>query len=158
MSEFKASDKVWVYTSPQKFSQEQKDTILSSAQHFLNSWESHGDKVKGEIGIAYDHFVIIIADDCGGSMCGRAQDAQMRFIKEVGEEIGQDLTDRMQLAYKVAEDAVAVKPMPAFKAEIANGGINGDTVVFNNMVTTYGEFGDKWEVPLVESWHKQLLG
>lgn len=159
MSDFKASDKVWVYTSPTKFSKEQKDLLLSNAKQFLDSWESHGEKVKGEIGIAYDHFVVIVADDCGGNMCGRAQDAQIRFVKEVGEEIGIDLTDRMQLAYKTGDfpETINVKNMSEFKKQILAGKINAETIVFNNMVTTFGEFGTNWEVPAKDSWHAQLF-
>ncbi|CAG5082676.1 hypothetical protein [Parvicella tangerina] len=159
MSSFKASDKVWVYTSAKEFTPSQKDFLLQRAEAFLKSWESHGDKVKGEIGIAYDHFVIVVADDCGGNMCGRAQDAQVRFIKEIGEELGIDLTDRMQLAYKAdnSSSKVLVKKMPDFKQEIQLGNITADTIVFNNMITTFGEFRDQWETQLKNSWHKQLM-
>lgn len=158
MSNFKTSDKVWIYTSPKQFTSEQKDAILSKAEVFLGGWESHGSKVKGEIGIAYNHFIVVVADDCDGSMCGRAQDAQIRFIKELGEELALDLMDRMQLAYrKEIEGDVEVKKMLDFKASIAAGEIDENTIVFNNMVTNYGDFTTNWEVPLKESWHIQLL-
>lgn len=159
MSNFKSSDKVWVYTSKNVFTSEQKQLILQKAQDFLESWVSHGDKVKGEIGIAYDHFVIVVADDCSGNMCGRAQDSQIRFIKEVGEELGIDLTDRMQLAYKSNSypEEIKVKNMLEFKNEIKAGKITPETIVFNNMVTTFGDFNQGWEVPLKDSWHKQLM-
>lgn len=158
MSNFKSSDKVWVYTSPVLLSEEQKGYILSKAEEFLNDWESHGAKVKGEIGVAYDHFVIIVADDCDGSMCGRAQDAQIRFVKELGAELGLDLTDRMQMAYRSpVTNEIEVKKMNDFRADVALGEINENTIVFNNMVTTFGEFNSGWEIPLKESWHKQLL-
>lgn len=158
MSDFKVSDKVWVYTSPVKLSQEQKEHIMTKAQHFLNDWESHGAQVKGEIGIAYDHFIVVVADDCDGSMCGRAQDAQIRLIKEIGEELGIELTDRMILAYRSPEtDEVLVKKMAGFKEAIANGEIDEHTIVFNNMVNSFGQFNADWEVPLKQSWHAQLL-
>ncbi len=159
MSSFKSSDKVWVYTSASEFTDQQKQLLLQRAQGFLDSWESHGDKVKGEIGLAYDRFIIVIADDCGGNMCGRAQDAQVRFIKEVEGELGVELMDRMQLAYKSDKDPnkVLVKKMPDFKAEIQLGRITPETIVFNNMVTTFGEFSEGWETQLKNSWHRQLM-
>lgn len=159
MNSFKSSDKVWVYTSPDKLTSEQKALVLQRAKDFLNGWESHGSAVKGEIAIVYDHFIVIMADNCDGSMCGRAQDAQVRFIKEIGAELGFDLTNRMQLAYRVEEsdDLISVKEMAAFKKEIEAGRIGEQTIVFNNMVTTVGEFESSWEVELTKSWHAQLL-
>lgn len=159
MNNFKASDKVWIYTSPLRFTAEQKDIILRRADEFLKGWESHGSLVKGEIGVLYDHFIVVIADDCDGDMCGRAQDAQIRFIKELGIELGLDLTNRMQLAYRLEESdrSITVKEMALFKKEIQAGRIGANTIVFNNMITTVGEFESKWEVPASESWHAQLL-
>lgn len=157
MSSFKASDKVWVYTSKNKFTEDQKSLILAKGKQFLDGWESHGDKVKGEIAIAYDHFIIVISDDCGGNMCGRAKDAQVKFVQEVGNELEVDLLDRMQLAYRSMSGEVEVKNMPAFKAAMKSGFITSSSTVFNNMVTTFGEFQEGWEVTVQNSWHKQWL-
>lgn len=157
MSNFKSSDKVWIYTSPTKFTEDQKDLILAQGKKFLQEWESHGDKVKGEILIAYDHFIVVIADDCGGNMCGRAQDAQVRLAKELSNELGIDLLDRMQIAFRTDENEVNVKKMPSFMDEIKAGKVTKETIVFNNLVASVGDFEASWEVPLKESWHARLI-
>ena len=35
--------------------------------------------------------------------------------------------------------------------------ITADTIVFNNMVTSKGEFENNWEVTADKSWHKRFL-
>ncbi|MCB9197301.1 MAG: hypothetical protein H6600_02500 [Flavobacteriales bacterium] len=157
MTTFKNSDKVWIYTSPAKFTEEQKERILSASKEFLGGWESHGSKVKGDVIIAHDHFLMIIADDCDGDMCGRAKDAQVRFTKELGERLGLDLLDRMQIAYRDNTGDVIVKKLPEFKSEIIQGNIGKETVVFNNLIASFGEIESKWEVQLKDSWHVSLL-
>ena len=35
--------------------------------------------------------------------------------------------------------------------------VTGNTVVFNNLVTTKAEYENYWEVPASESWHGQFM-
>ena len=65
--------------------------------------------------------------------------------------------DKMNLAYHGPENKVAVLHMIDFQKEMDNGGIHSQTMVFNNLVSNLGELRTSWEVPLLESWHKQLL-
>ena len=47
--------------------------------------------------------------------------------------------------------------MSLFKEFVKENKVNTDTVVFNNMITTKGDFESKWEVPANQSWHKRFL-
>ena len=35
--------------------------------------------------------------------------------------------------------------------------VSGNTIVFNNLVNTVGEWQDFWEVPANESWHNRFF-
>ena len=35
--------------------------------------------------------------------------------------------------------------------------LDQDTIVFNNMIQSKSELENSWEVPVKNSWHKQLL-
>ena len=153
---FKESDKVWIYTSNVEFTEEQINVIDGYATNFLHGWESHGASVKGTIKILYKRFIAIAADDCDGSMCGRAQDAQVNLIKQLEQELKISLLDRMLLAYRDENKLIRVVSMSDFQKLVQDKAISQETVVFNNMITLVGEF-DKWEVPASGSWHAQLI-
>ena len=38
-----------------------------------------------------------------------------------------------------------------------NNLVSLNTVVFNNLVNTVGEYKLKWEVPVKESWHNRFM-
>ena len=101
LKEFKSTDKVWIYTSSEAFSDAQIAIIDGYATNFLHGWESHGASVKGTVKILYKRFILIAADDCDGSMCGRAQDAQVKLMKALEEELQISLLDRMLIAFKM---------------------------------------------------------
>ena len=44
-----------------------------------------------------------------------------------------------------------------FEDLYSTGAINDNTIVYNNLVNTKEEFEKKWEIPLAESWHKQMV-
>ncbi len=155
---FKETDKVWIYTSKDEFSNQQIEMINNIAADFLSKWESHGEKVIGTVRIYHNRFIVIIADDCGGNMCGRAQDAQVNLIKTLEQELQTTLLDRMLIAYRNENDAaVSVKPMIDFKNDLKNGLITSNTIVFDNSITHFKDFDTSWEKPIKDSWHAQLL-
>jgi len=89
-------------------------------------------------------------------MCGRAQDASIQLMKKLGEELEVSFLDRMVQSYKKGGKVEIVK-MNDFSTLLANNEIDKNTIVFNNMVTTKADFEHNWELPLKNSWHKQLL-
>lgn len=154
---FKANDNVWVYTSKDPLSAPQRERILEIGKIFLDSWESHGASVKGDVAIVYDRFVVVVSDDCGGNMCGRAKDAQVNLIKSIEAELGISLLDRMLIPYRDSSSQIQILPLVDFKKMISSNEIDETTIVFNNTISKYGELSSNWEVPITKSWHAQLL-
>jgi len=112
--------------------------------------------VKGTFTILYDAFVVLFVDEQGDTMCGRAQDASVKLMKELEQELELSLLDRMNQSYKEDEKAVLVK-LNDFETLYNDNKINDETIVFNNTITTKKEFDTTWELPLKNSWHKQLV-
>lgn len=152
----KPSTKVWIYTSHSSLETSQIEQLNGLAQQFINSWESHGAPVIGGIEILYNRFVVIYADDCDGHLCGRAQDAQVRFIKEIEPILGVSLMNRMLVAYKTDKGEVEVLPMNEFSSYIKTKADNANITVFDNTITSMGEFNSKWETSLSNTWMARL--
>ena len=153
----KPTYKVWVYTSSSEFNAAQIEQINQLAHSFTSSWESHGDPVIGGIEILYNRFVFIYADDCDGHLCGRAQDAQVRFIKELESNLNLELLNRMNIAYKMAHKSIEVLPMTQFSALLKTIENSNDLIVYDNTVANFSDFETKWELPIAQTWMARLL-
>lgn len=153
----KPTNKVWVYTSSKEFNAAQIDQINQMAHSFSSTWKSHGALVIGGIEVLYNRFVFIYADDCDGHLCGRAQDAQVRFIKELESSLNLELLNRMNIAYKIAYKTIEVLPMPQFSALLKTIENSNDLIVYDNTVANFSEFESKWELPITQTWMARLL-
>lgn len=143
--------KVWMYQSPDPLSDQHLQIIEQFATVFLNQWESHGIPVQGSVDVLNQQFIRVSAYTNEPSMCGRAQDAQVRLIKELEEELGVELTNRMLLIVE-ADEQLKTFDFHAIEQEIQNGNIRPDSPFYNALVTTKSEFDSSWKQPVRSSW------
>lgn len=151
------NSKVWVYQAKSKLTNEEVDFIRVRLDEFISEWESHGNLLKADFDIFYNLFVVIFVDEQGDNMCGRAQDASVKLMKELEAELETTFLNRMNVAYRVDNENINLVSMDKFTSLAKDGTVNENTLVFNNTVTTKKEFDDNWEVPVKDSWHKQLI-
>src|SRR5690606_27655128 len=87
---------------------------------------------------------------------GCSIDKSVYLLKEIEQETGLNLFDRLQVAYRKG-DQIVVASRHEFEELVASGEITEDTIVFNNLVTSYPELETHWEVPVKESWHAKVF-
>lgn len=148
--------KVWIYQSSKPLEKDELDYIKVQIDNFLSTWESHGKMVTSTFEIFHDLFVVLFADEKGDRLCGTAQDNSVKLMKQLEQELEVEFLNRMIQSYKEGE-SVKVVNINDFSTLLANNDITEDTIVFNNTITTKADFDKNWEVPLKDSWHKQLL-
>lgn len=153
---FHPDSKVWIYQSSRLFSMSEALEIEEMLQEFVMKWESHGDAVKGAAYLFFGQFIILLADDTASAICGRSRDASMRMIKDLEQRFSVNMFDRTTLAF-VIKDKVQLLPMSQIQYAVDNGFINGDTLYFNNLVTTKKELENNWIIPVKESWLSQKI-
>ncbi len=154
--EYPDNAKVWVYQSDKHFDKDEIDYLKVQLDDFVSEWESHGKMLKATTEVFYDLFVVIFVDEEGDRMCGTAQDNSIKLMKRLEEELEVTFLDRMVQSYKKGEKVEVVR-MADYEALIENKEIDENTIVYNNMVTTKIDFDHHWEVPMKDSWHKQLI-
>jgi hypothetical protein len=150
------NSKVWIYQSNQLLGEDEVNYLRVKLDDFTSEWESHGNLLKATFEIFHNLFVVIFVDEEGDRMCGTAQDNSVKLMKQLEQELEVDFLDRMNQSYKKG-DAIQVVKMQDFESLLSSNEIDENTTVFNNMVTTKADFDTNWEVPLKNSWHKQLL-
>ena len=147
--------RVWVYQSNKEIS----DDILTDVQNkiiaFTNNWLSHGQVVECYGHLFHKRFLVFVADE-SKHVSGCSIDSSVHFIQNLGAQYGLDFFDRLNFLYFEGEDIKSLH-QSEFKKALDEGLIDGDTLIFNNLVNTKKDFIDNWITPVKESWHKRYL-
>lgn len=159
LSTFKSlpeTSRVWVYQCNRSFSELELEEIRNSLDAFITQWTAHGADLKAGYEIRYNRFIILALDQSLNSASGCSIDASVHFIQQLEKKYEVDLLDKMNVSYKQGE-FVAYKALTDFKKMAKQKAVSGKTIVFNNLVTSIGEYQEHWEVPASESWHSRFM-
>lgn len=154
--DFSLNSKVWVYQSSRPFVEHEVLQIQEQLEQFYLQWNAHGTPVKGWAKLLFDRFIVLIADETEVKVSGCSIDSSVRIIKSIERQYEVTLFDRLSITFLV-KDKAEVLPITQVQFAIDKGYINGDTLVFNNIVTTKQELLDNWLQPLKNSWLAQRL-
>ena len=149
-------ERIWIYQADRQVTAAEEIYILEKLEEFTSQWKAHGKSLAAKAEIRYSRFVIIMVDDSVAPPTGCSIDKSVHLLKEIERELGISLFDRMQIAYRDNEGIHAV-PRAEFEKLLKQGDITEQTVVFNNLVSTYPELATQWEVPMKDSWHAQVF-
>ncbi|MCG2611572.1 ABC transporter ATPase [Flavobacterium sp. SM15] len=148
--------KIWIYQSNRKFTDEELQEIETSLETFINEWSAHGTGLQASFITKYHRFIILAIDQSVQAATGCSIDSSVNFIQSLEKKYEVDLLDKMNVTFKLGEH-IAYKPLIDFKKMAKEKAVSENTVVFNNLVNTIGEWQDFWEVPAKESWHNRFF-
>ena len=150
------NSRVWVYSSNRKFIQKEIFSIRKDLENFLSNWTSHNQNLETGFELRYDRFIIIAVNQEINNASGCSIDNCVRFIKKLENKYEVDLLDKTNIIYK-QDKHLHHKKLNEFISMYKNNSVSLNTVVFNNLVNTVGEYKLKWEVPVKESWHNRFM-
>lgn len=148
--------KVWIYQANRRFSDEEVVQLEQLLSAFVDRWSSHGAKLDAAFELKYNRFIILAVNQEIQPASGCSVDESVHFIQELERKFDVDLLDKMNVTYRLGEH-IAHKSLTDFKKMAKDKAVSPNTVVFNNLVNTVGEFRDFWEVPAHESWHNRFF-
>ena len=148
--------RIWIYQSNRKFTDEEIIEIEASLKNFIEEWSAHGSGLHASFITKYNRFIILAIDQSMQSASGCSIDASVSFIQSLEKKYGVDLLDKMNVTFKLG-DHIAYKPLIDFKKMAKEKAVSENTIVFNNLVNSIGEWQDFWEVPAKESWHNRFF-
>ena len=148
--------RVWIYQSNQVFTPAQVEEIRATLQTFTSEWTAHNQQLKATFEIKYHQFIVLMVDETQAGASGCSIDKSVRLMKELEQKYKVNLFDRFHIAYKAQDEILSVS-REAFEALILNGAVNKETIVFNNLVSDYHQYQNKWEVALKDSWHAKVF-
>lgn len=156
--QFSTNSRVWIYQSTTELTEDQTLQIQQQLNNFAQSWTAHNNALKATAVVQYNRFLILVVDENQAGASGCSIDKSVNFMKLMEKQFNINLFDRFNLAYRNADGQIVSVGRNAFEDLIKGGIITQDTIVFNNLVQTLAELESKWQVPLKDSWHKQMFG
>lgn len=148
--------RIWIYQSNRKFSDVEMAEIESDVKAFVEGWAAHGTGLEASFQLRYNRFIILAVNQEVQSATGCSIDSSVQFIQELEKKYNVDLLDKMNVTFKLGEH-IAHKPLVEFKKMAKEKAVSANTIVFNNLVNTVGEWHEYWEVPAHESWHSRFF-
>ena len=150
------SSRVWVYQADRTLNEKEIEQITARLTTFVTNWKRHGEDLKASFIVKYDQFIILAVDEDYNDVSGCSIDVSVHIIKELQQEFGVDLLNKMNVTFKdgININTVSLKDFKEY-AKLAK--IKADTVVFNNMIDSKAAFESSWEVAACESWHAKFL-
>lgn len=148
--------RIWIYQSNRKFTDDEMAEIESDLKAFVENWAAHGTGLEASYLLQYNRFIILAVNQEVQSATGCSIDSSVQFIQKLEKKYNVDLLDKMNVTFKLGEH-IAHKPLIEFKKMAKEKAVSANTIVFNNLVNTIGEWHEYWEVPARESWHSRFF-
>jgi len=149
--DFPPTARVWIYQASRLLGLSEAFLVEEKLEEFCAKWLSHGAKVAAKSFVFFGQFIVLVADETAVPVGGCSTDSSVHFLQALEKEIGISLFDRMSLAF-VVKDKVEVIPLSQLSYALENQFISGDTLFFNNSVTSLDALRENWLIPVKESW------
>jgi hypothetical protein len=148
---FPADARVWIYQADRNMNEYEVLQCKQTLQSFSQQWTSHQMPLKAATEVLYNRFVVFYVDESANEVSGCGIDKSVNLVKQIEQQLGVDFFNRTQITYQTNDDVKAFALADAKKL-FAENVINGDTIIFNNLVNTKHELDTEWKQQLAESW------
>lgn len=147
------SDKarVWIYQADRKLNGTEVKELEHGAMQFVEQWATHGTGLTASSKILHDQFLVLAVDESAQGASGCSIDSSVAFVKQVEQRFGINFFDRTKVAF-LLNNEIYLESIQNLKNKIEKGDIAGDTLTFNNLVTTKEEMDKNWLAPAQNTW------
>jgi len=150
------NSRVWVYQSDRPFTIEEEQAIQKILNDFTTEWQAHGHALAALAEIYYHQFIVLSVDEQIAGATGCSIDKSVHLMKELESNFNINLFDRFRMAYRQGEGIINCS-REEFEERIKKGIVDGQTLVFNNLISRRKELETSWNIPLAESWHAKVF-
>jgi hypothetical protein len=148
--------RLWVYQANRLLTEAEQQHVLREAADFLMGWKAHGVELQTACTLEHGHFLVIAVDEAHHGASGCSIDASVGFVRTLENQLGVQFLDRTKVAILLG-DHLELIPLAELKSRVQQGDITSDTLVFNNSLSTLGEWRNHWKTPAGESWMKRYF-
>jgi len=151
------SSRIWIFGSDRPLEADETRGLLSETDEFLEGWAAHGSPLQASREWTDTHFLTIAVDQSTAGASGCSIDGLFRTLSALGPRIGANLVGSGRVFYRDASGAVQSVSRDRFTELASSGEITTATRVFDTTLPTLGDWRDRFERSVADSWHAQLL-
>jgi hypothetical protein len=148
--------RVWIYQSTRSFSAQEITVLKSQLNAFTKEWTAHSKQLCAVGDVLYNQFIVLAVDENQAGASGCSIDKSVKFMQSIENQYDVQLFERMNFAWLEGE-TVKTAGSSDFKRLFTEGGISGETLVFDNLISSVGGLKTAWLKPLSQSWHKRFV-
>ena len=153
---FPPESRIWIYQSNTPIAAAKTPLLEEEIQQFIRQWTAHNQALRA-YGEVRDHrFLIFMVDESQAGASGCSIDKSVHFVQYLERTFDLNFFDRMTFTYQ-ENGEIKAATREEFAALFAQGIIHENTLVFDNLVKSKGEFEKNWVKKLGESWHKRMV-
>ncbi|HOP42668.1 MAG: hypothetical protein R2810_00015 [Flavobacteriales bacterium] len=156
LADLPAHARVWVYKSARPLGQAEQKFVREQGSVFCDSWAAHGAALDAAVDVLHDRFVVIAVDEVQAKASGCSIDKSVGFIKDLEYQLNLMLTDRMVVVFELNGELRSCR-LEEVQELLADGTLSGDTIVYDDLVTTKADLDARFQVPLRDSWMARYL-
>ena len=147
----------WVFVADTPLAEPRAATLLDAVDRHLAGWAAHGVPLVCAREWRHDRFLVIGVDEAATGASGCSIDALFRVIGAVQPQLGADLLGGGRVAWRAQDHQVVVSDRDDFEALALQGAVAPESLVFNTLAATVGEWRHARERPAGESWVAGML-
>lgn len=149
--------RIWIFGSDRVLDSTAERHLLDETDRFLRAWAAHGAPLTCGRDWKESRFLTIAVDQSTAGASGCSIDGLFRTLKSLAPVIGADLVGSGRIYFRDGDGRIAHASRDEFAELGANGRVTAQTPVFDTTLQSLGEWRTKFERPLGDSWHAQLL-
>ncbi len=138
---FSNEARVWLYQANRELTELERTYLAKQLSIFVDQWSAHGKKLTADSAVL-DEYRLAICAEGNVEASGCSIDASVRFMKEIGAEIGADFFDRMKI---LIESNGEKKLLP-----FLNLRENPETIMYHPAVVTLKDLREKGKLTVNE--------
>ena len=149
--------RVWVFAADPPLQDAGAEQLLDDVERFLAAWNAHGEPLRTGYDWREGRFLTIGVDQSTAGASGCSIDGLYRTLRALEPALGASLLAGGRIFYREASGGVAAVSRETFGDVAAAGVVGRETRVFDTTVTSLADWRTRFERPLAESWHAQLM-
>jgi hypothetical protein len=150
------SSRVWIYQANRDITYDELDEMRPEIFDFLDQWTSHSQDLYTYGNIFHRRFLALFVDESIAGPSGCSIDKSVNFIEYLGSKYRIDFFNRNVFAY-MKDDEIFFVDKSLLKLEKDKGKFDEQTLFFDHLVPTKGDFLKRWITPLENTWIKRFV-
>ena len=148
--------RIWIYQSNRDFNESEIGIINDKTTSFLDNWQAHGKDLECSYSIIDKRFIIIAVNESVNPIGGCSIDFSLQLIKDISNNIGIDLLNRLVVNYKL-DNRIESLSLSDLKNKIKDGDFSPETIIFNTAINSKSELLNNFEIDIKSSWLSKFI-